>query len=61
MSSSASLQEKVGAQTEPGAAGLVSSTGTMQRYWFHWSHAFLAIGFFAASGAGVTVLVKVIN
>lgn len=40
-------------------AGAPPSAGTLSRYRFHWSHAFIAVGLLAASGAGTAVLIKV--
>ncbi|XP_028778311.1 peroxisomal membrane protein PEX14-like [Neltuma alba] len=34
------------------------SSGTLSRYRFHWSHALIAVGLLAASGAGTAVLIK---
>ncbi|XP_034673408.1 peroxisomal membrane protein PEX14 [Vitis riparia] len=57
---SSNIQQQAQAQTlHPSAAtpaGVISKTGTQYR--FHWSHAFLAIGFLAASGAGTAILFK---
>ncbi|CAK9164265.1 unnamed protein product [Ilex paraguariensis] len=39
-------------------AGVISKVGTFSR--FHWSHALLAVGVLAASGAGAAVLFKII-
>lgn len=39
--------------------GVISKIGT--QYQFHWSHAILAVGFLAASGAGTAVLFKVFD
>ncbi|KAL3835195.1 hypothetical protein ACJIZ3_009931 [Penstemon smallii] len=41
---------------QPTLAGPVSKMGTLSR--FHWSHALLAVGFLAVSGAGTAVLFK---
>ena len=38
-------------------AGAISKVGTLSR--FHWSHALLAVGLLAVSGAGTAVLFKV--
>ncbi|XP_050375838.1 peroxisomal membrane protein PEX14 isoform X1 [Argentina anserina] len=50
------------AQTlQPAATAPASPTarvGTFARYRFHWSHAILAVGLLAASGAGTAVIIK---
>lgn len=40
-------------------AGGESRVGTIARSRFHWSHAILAIGILAVSGAGTVVVIKV--
>ncbi|KAG8378910.1 hypothetical protein BUALT_Bualt07G0033700 [Buddleja alternifolia] len=42
--------------TPVGPVGTISKMGTLYR--FHWSHALLAVGFLAVSGAGTAVLFK---
>ncbi|KAJ7945872.1 peroxisomal membrane protein PEX14 [Quillaja saponaria] len=42
----------------PPPKGAATSLGTLSRYRFHWSHAILAVGLLAASGAGTVVLIK---
>lgn len=44
---------------QPAAAATIAPVGTLARYRFHWSHAILAVGLLAASGAGTAVLIKV--
>lgn len=60
---STNLQAQVPTQTpQPAAAaptGVVSTVVTLSQSRFHWSHAFLAIGLLAASGAGSALLFKV--
>ncbi|XP_043704945.1 peroxisomal membrane protein PEX14-like isoform X2 [Telopea speciosissima] len=46
---------------QPAAAAptaVVSTVATLSKYQFHWSHAFLAVGLLAASGAGSALFVK---
>ncbi|KAK7281453.1 hypothetical protein RIF29_09461 [Crotalaria pallida] len=45
----------------PGVAantGVTTSSGTLSRYTFHWSHALIAVGVLVASGAGTAMLIK---
>lgn len=60
MKSSSNVQPQVSTQTlQPLAAsptGVISTTLTQSR--FHWSHALLAVGFLAVSGAGTAVIFK---
>ncbi|XAR72631.1 hypothetical protein NMG60_11019342 [Bertholletia excelsa] len=62
MKSSSNGQPQVSTQSlQPAAAapaGVISKMGTSTWYQFRWSHAFLAIGIFAASGAGTVILFK---
>ncbi|KAK7317183.1 hypothetical protein RJT34_01191 [Clitoria ternatea] len=44
--------------TVPPSNGVTSSTGTLSRHCFHWSHALIAVGLLAASGAGTVLLIK---
>ncbi|KAJ7956247.1 peroxisomal membrane protein PEX14 [Quillaja saponaria] len=39
-------------------SGSTTSVGTLSHYRFHWSHAIVAIGLLAASGAGTAMLIK---
>ncbi|KAM5572042.1 peroxisomal membrane protein PEX14 [Rosa sericea] len=39
-------------------ASSTAPVGTLARYRFHWSHAILAVGLLAASGAGTALLIK---
>ena len=59
---SSNIQQQAQAQTlhpsAPTPAGVISKSGTQYR--FHWSHAFLAVGFLAVSGAGTAILFKVL-
>ncbi|KAK9278674.1 hypothetical protein L1049_028248 [Liquidambar formosana] len=62
LKSSSNVQPQAPTQSlQPGAAapaGAISKAGTLTLSWFHWSHAFIAIGLLAVSGAGTAVLVK---
>ncbi|KAL1333967.1 peroxisomal membrane protein PEX14 isoform X3 [Arachis ipaensis] len=42
----------------PASAGVNTSSATLSRSRFHWSHALIAIGVLAASGAGTAIVVK---
>ncbi|KAK7281889.1 hypothetical protein RIF29_10244 [Crotalaria pallida] len=45
----------------PGVAantGVTTSSGTLSRYTFRWSHALIAVGVLVASGAGTAMLIK---
>lgn len=44
----------------PASTGVNSSSGTLSRSRFHWSHALIAVGLLAASGAGTALIVKVL-
>lgn len=46
-------------QTAASAAGTTTSSATLIRSRFHWSHALIAVGILAASGAGTAILIKV--
>jgi peroxin-14 len=68
VNSSSSIQPQAPVQTlQPAAAAapnaaissVGSSVGTSTRFQFHWSHAILAVGLLAVSGAGTAVVVKV--
>jgi peroxin-14 len=64
VNSSSSIQPQAPVQTlQPAAAAApnaaISSVGTSTRFRFHWSHAILAVGLLAVSGAGTAVVVKV--
>ncbi|XP_040986949.1 peroxisomal membrane protein PEX14 [Juglans microcarpa x Juglans regia] len=43
---------------QPVVAAPTGAMGALMRYQFHWSHAVLAVGLLAVSGAGTAVLVK---
>ncbi|XP_059442983.1 peroxisomal membrane protein PEX14-like isoform X1 [Corylus avellana] len=62
VNSSSSIQPQAPVQTlQPAAAAptaAISSVGTSTRFRFHWSHAILAVGLLAVSGAGTAVVVK---
>ncbi|XP_042502770.1 peroxisomal membrane protein PEX14-like [Macadamia integrifolia] len=63
LKSSANMQAQVSTQTpQPAAAAptgnIVSTVATMSKSRFHWSHAFLAVGLLAASGAGSALFFK---
>jgi len=61
--SSSSIQPQAPVQTlQPAAAAptaAISSVGAATLFRFHWSHAILAVGLLAVSGAGTAVVVKV--
>ncbi|KAK7411115.1 hypothetical protein VNO78_02523 [Psophocarpus tetragonolobus] len=44
--------------TVPASTGVTSKLGTMSRRSFHWSHALIAVGLLAASGAGTVIVIK---
>ncbi|PIA61994.1 hypothetical protein AQUCO_00200169v1 [Aquilegia coerulea] len=53
------LQQQTSTQTpQPVPAGVVSTMTALRPSPFHWSHAFLCLGFLAASGAGTALLFK---
>ncbi|GLT72071.1 hypothetical protein SLA2020_440360 [Shorea laevis] len=59
--SSSSIQQAPVQTLQPAAAAptaAISSVGTLTRFQFHWSHAILAVGLLAVSGAGTAVVVK---
>ncbi|KAK7330486.1 hypothetical protein VNO77_24681 [Canavalia gladiata] len=62
LKSSPSIQQQAQQQPlQPGlpaSAGVNTSSGTLSRSRFHWSHALIAIGLLAASGAGTAVIIK---
>ncbi|XP_043723748.1 peroxisomal membrane protein PEX14 [Telopea speciosissima] len=63
LKSSANMQAQVPTQTpQPAAAAptgnIVSTVATMSKSRFHWSHAVLAVGLLAASGAGSALFFK---
>lgn len=60
--SASSIQQAPVQTLQPAAAAptaAISSVGTLTRFQFHWSHAILAVGLLAVSGAGTAVVVKV--
>ncbi|KAL1371619.1 peroxisomal membrane protein PEX14 isoform X4 [Arachis duranensis] len=60
--SSSNIQQQAQPQAlQPGlsaSAGVNTSSATLSRSRFHWSHALIAIGVLAASGAGTAIVVK---
>ncbi|XP_027916899.1 peroxisomal membrane protein PEX14 isoform X2 [Vigna unguiculata] len=42
----------------PASTGVNTSSGTLPRSRFHWSHALIAVGLLAASGAGTAIIIK---
>lgn len=52
------LQQQQSTQTPQAPTGVVSTMTALRPARIHWSHAFLAIGFLAASGAGSALLFK---
>ncbi|RDX93727.1 Peroxisomal membrane protein PEX14 [Mucuna pruriens] len=44
--------------TIPASTGVTTSSGILSRRRFHWSHAFVAVGLLAASGAATVILIK---
>ncbi|XP_047147877.1 peroxisomal membrane protein PEX14-like isoform X1 [Vigna umbellata] len=44
--------------TIPASTGVITSLGTLSRRHFHWSHALIAVGLLATSGAGTVILIK---
>uniref|UniRef100_A0A5B6ZU44 Peroxisomal membrane protein PEX14 n=1 Tax=Davidia involucrata TaxID=16924 RepID=A0A5B6ZU44_DAVIN len=62
LKSSSNIQSQAPTQTlQPAAAspaGVISKVGTLAQSRFHWSHAFLAVGLLAVSGAGTAILFK---
>jgi len=45
--------------TVPASTGVITSLGTLSHHHFHWSHALIAVGLLATSGAGTVILIKV--
>ncbi|KAF5191397.1 Peroxisomal membrane protein pex14 [Thalictrum thalictroides] len=59
VTSATNLQQQTSAQTpQPVPTGVVSTMTALRPFRFHWSHAFLCLGFLAASGAGTALLFK---
>ncbi|KAL2321841.1 hypothetical protein Fmac_026220 [Flemingia macrophylla] len=61
LKSSPNIQQQSQQQTlQPSlpAAGVNTYTGTLSRSRFHWSHALIAVGLLAASGAGTAIIFK---
>lgn len=63
LKSSSNIQQQAQQQTlQPGlpaSVGVNTSSGTLSRSRFHWSHAVIAVGLLAASGAGTALIIKV--
>ncbi|KAL5544205.1 hypothetical protein UlMin_007989 [Ulmus minor] len=55
---SANIQQQTPTQALQPAAAAPSAVATLVRSRFHWSHAVIAVGLLAASGAGTAVLIK---
>jgi len=45
--------------TVPASTGVITSLATLSHRRFHWSHALIAVGLLATSGAGTVILIKV--
>jgi len=45
--------------TVPASTGVITSLPTLSHRRFHWSHALIAVGLLATSGAGTVILIKV--
>ncbi|XP_027329289.1 peroxisomal membrane protein PEX14 isoform X2 [Abrus precatorius] len=62
LKSSSNIQQQAQQQTlQPGlpaSTGVNSSSGSLSRPRFHWSHALIAVGLLAASGAGTAIVIK---
>ncbi|KAL3529548.1 hypothetical protein ACH5RR_008870 [Cinchona calisaya] len=59
LKSSSAIPPQVSTQTlQPAPAASAGSISRLGLYQFHWSHALLAVGFLAVSGAGTAVLLK---
>ncbi|XP_029129994.1 peroxisomal membrane protein PEX14 isoform X2 [Cajanus cajan] len=62
MKSSSNIQQQSQQQTLqpslPASTGVNTSSGTLSRSRFHWSHALIAVGLLAASGAGTAIIIK---
>ncbi|RZC10838.1 Peroxisomal membrane protein PEX14 isoform B [Glycine soja] len=62
LKSSSNIQQQAQQQTlQPGlpaSTGVNTSSGTLSRSRFHWSHALIAVGLLAASGAGTAIIIK---
>ncbi|BAT76098.1 Peroxisomal membrane protein [Vigna angularis] len=51
-------QQKTLQLVSPSSTGVKTSSGTLPRSRFHWSHALIAVGLLAASGAGTAIIIK---
>ncbi|KAK7265690.1 hypothetical protein RJT34_33313 [Clitoria ternatea] len=62
LKSSSNIQQQAPQQTlqsgSPASTGVNTSPGTLSRSRFHWSHALIAVGLLAASGAGTAIIIK---
>ncbi|RDX64980.1 Peroxisomal membrane protein PEX14, partial [Mucuna pruriens] len=62
LKSSSNIQQQTQQQTLqpalPASTGAIISSQTLSRSRFHWSHALIAVGFLAASGAGTAIIIK---
>lgn len=62
LKSSSNIQQQTQPQTLqpslPTSTGVNTSSGTLSHSRFHWSHALIAVGFLAASGAGTALIIK---
>jgi len=52
-------QQKTLQPISPASTGVNTSSGTLPHSRFHWSHALIAVGLLAASGAGTAIIIKV--
>nr|XP_007155426.1 hypothetical protein PHAVU_003G200200g [Phaseolus vulgaris]ESW27420.1 hypothetical protein PHAVU_003G200200g [Phaseolus vulgaris] len=51
-------QQKTLQPISPASTGVNTSSGTLPHSRFHWSHALIAVGLLAASGAGTAIIIK---
>lgn len=60
LKSASNIQPQVSSQITQAvtAAPVMNKAGILTWSWFHWSHAFVAIGLLAASGAGTAIVFK---
>lgn len=64
LKSSSNIQQQAQQQTLqpvlPASAGVNTSSGTLARTKYHWSHALILVGVLTASGAGTVLIIKVL-
>ncbi|KAK7347015.1 hypothetical protein VNO80_21539 [Phaseolus coccineus] len=58
LKSSSNNQQKTLQPISPASTGVNTSSGTLPHSRFHWSHALIAVGLLAASGAGTALIIK---